>query len=128
MLDRKQTSIELRALRGAPVAIVFWSSDSAASLRTLERVQAVWRQHHQPWTHLITFALDADAQRLAATVRERRIEATVVPCAREAIEPVVLDYGVTALPAVYLIGAEGTLVARNPSLASFTELLAKLLE
>jgi hypothetical protein len=128
VLDRKQTSVELRALRGGPVALVFWSPDSAASVRTLQRVQALWRQHRQPWSHLVAFALDGDAQRLDATVREQRIEATVVPCAREAIEPVVLDYGVTALPSVHLIAPEGTLVARTPSLQTFAELLARLLE
>jgi hypothetical protein len=126
MLDLNAKSRDLRRLQGGPVMVVFWSVEHEASLATLKQWLQLWRRAGFTDDRFLVYALGAGADRLRERVRQAALDVPVIPCGDQFLEPVVMQFGVRALPAGFLLGADGVVLARDPSPAAYAALLAEL--
>ncbi len=121
--DLTGRSRDLSRLRGRPAFIVFWSPDSPASSRTLTALRDAWVDAGQSLEQWIVFAIARDEAALRKAVADLRIEAPVVHCQRDVLDPSILDWHVSALPQSFLLGSDLTIVARDLPIADLRRVL-----
>lgn len=123
LLDLSGRAQELGFPRGAPTLLLFWSPDVPATVDALDRVAEQWSLLGLPRENLLTFGLADSPELLREVRRSLGVDVTVVPCQRGALDPSVVTLRVDALPALILLGPDGTILARDFAAARLRELL-----
>ncbi len=120
-LDGKQ--VDVASFRGVPVLVHWWSTDCEPCKVDLAQIRELQGRYGPKKLAVVGVALDADKTKLA-----RFLQAKPIPWA-QLHEPGGLDsrlaeeFGVLALPTMFLVDADGNVVDRN---VSITELERKL--
>lgn len=102
-------------LSGAPAMLVFWSPDSQASVRLLERLAAVWDRGGADPGQLVALSLSGDAGSIRSLAERRSWSFPVISCDAGFLDPVTLTLSVQGVPRSFLIGADSMLLARDLS-------------
>ena len=126
-LDLAGKSRSLLGLRGEPALLLFFSPEDPAGLDRIVRACSAARTAGLPWSQMLAFGLDDDQAALARAAKRKGLSMPIVPSRSGFLDPTVLRYGVTAVPATYLIGADGTLLARDLPPDRLRTVLSKLL-
>lgn len=66
-------------------------------------------------SQVLIFATDAETSAITTVLANEQWDIPVILCDREFLDADALSYGVRQLPATYLIGADGSLLARGPT-------------
>ena len=107
-----------------PRLFVFWSLEHAPSERRLVQLAHVWQKAGMPIEHLVSYALESDARALRRQAEQHDYAFTIVPGEHGFLHPDWLALGVTAVPDVFFVGQDGTLLARDMSPDRLAALLA----
>lgn len=106
--------IQPARLRGSPLLLTAFSPDHRPSLERLIALQSVWLDAGLPPASLIAYAVDADPTALRELARTRKLSCTLLACDDGFLHPDLLALGVTGVPTSLLVGADHTLLLRDP--------------
>lgn len=119
-------SLDLKALRGSVVVIIFWSADSPHSLLWLRNFRAAWEKMPKDSLRVITVSLDTDRRAL----NERLVALPPGwPTHFDGMgweSPLARSLGINALPTVWIVDKKGVLRTLNAR-ESYTTLIQRLL-
>jgi hypothetical protein len=116
--------LTLSALRGKYVVLVFWASWSESSRNTLARLKPVTAEFPPgPRMTFIAASVDDDAETLPVVANLVPPGMTMCRLVQSDRVPVIETFDVNTLPAVFVLGPDGRLLARNPDLGRLTDLL-----
>jgi len=105
--------IALSDLRGQVVLLEFWATWCGPCYPEIPYLKDVWSEHQDDDFQLIGVALDQDADALQQVVEERDITWPQIQQAEGFDGPVAERYNVSGIPRAYLIGPDGTIVAKD---------------
>jgi hypothetical protein len=111
--------------RGNPLLIVVIAGDHRPSVDQLVALQSAWLDAGLPANHLITYAVDADADSLRELARTRDLRGPIVTCEDGFLHPDLLALGVTGVPTSLLVAADHSLLLRDPPPDRLRALLSK---
>ncbi|GAB4155947.1 MAG: hypothetical protein Fur0037_24290 [Planctomycetota bacterium] len=111
------------ALRGKPAMLVFFSHLHEESVNRLDRLAKVWVSSGLPPETIWAFALESDAERLAALARERRWRFPVIPGSDGFLHPDWIRMRAFGTPANWVVGRDGTLLLHDVSPDRLSEIL-----
>jgi peroxiredoxin len=127
--------INLAEHGGTIVLLNFWRSEDLSSTRKLLEVEQIYKAFSED-TRLVMVAvsLDKDAETAAEFIEDKILTCVICMPTEEAKEILFRDYGVSevsgygdeerfAFPYLYVIGPDGRILARNPSLQELETVL-----
>jgi peroxiredoxin len=124
---------------GKVVLLNFWRSEDLSSTRKLLDIEQVYKTFSEDARIImVAVTLDDDLQRAAEFVEDKILTCVVCIPTQEARELLSRGYGVSevsgyegeerfAFPYLYVIGPDGGVLARNPSLQQLETILDELL-
>jgi beta-lactamase regulating signal transducer with metallopeptidase domain/peroxiredoxin len=105
--------VSLSDLRGQVVLIEFWATWCGPCYPEIPYLRDVWAKYQGEDFQLIGVALDRDAEALQQVVDERGITWPQVRQEEGFGGPIAERYNVSGIPRAYLIGPDGTIVAKD---------------
>lgn len=125
-LDLAGKSRQLADLAGMPGLVAFVSLADDDGLEEFGELLEVFERAGLDAEQVLVFAFDTDDRAARATAEREEWRASVITCDREFLDDAALLYAVRALPACYLIGPDGALLAREPTARRATEIVGAL--
>jgi thiol-disulfide isomerase/thioredoxin len=120
--------VDAAAFRGVPVIVHWWSTDCEPCKVDIAQIRELYGRYGAKKLAVVGVALDGDKAKLL-----KFLEAKPIPWP-QVHEPGGLDsrlaeeFGVLALPTMFLVDAEGNVVDRNVSITDLERKLEKLIE
>ncbi len=125
-LDLTGKARDLASLLGEPVLLLFWSPDHERGLAQITTLLEAATEAGLGKRQILSFGLHADTDQLRDAIEEQGWEVPVIPLNHEFLDPLVVNYGLRSIPSSFLIGPDGTLLARNLSPRRLAEALRAL--
>ncbi len=111
---RKGGFITLDQLRGKPILVVFWSSDSDSFEEILPKLKATLQPYENGDLAVLGVCLDEAEETLDQFVQKNGLSWTQIfyadPAKRHWEHPLVQYYGVRDIPSLWLVNADGIVV------------------
>lgn len=123
-LDTSGKARSLVALRGRAAVLVFWAPADAEGAEHARAWCATARAAGMPTEQILAFALGPEPPPPAG--EPRHLPATVVAASAGFLDDAVMRYRVASVPQCFVLGADGVVVARDPTPTRLAELLARL--
>ena len=125
--DIKGTTVRLDAYRGKYVLIDFWATWCAPCIGELPRLQAAYRTYHDAGFAIIGVSLDESKTAVVDFARARNIPWPQLHNASGSTD-LVEGFGVSSVPATYLIDPEGMVVRIDLRGKALDETLSRLIK
>jgi peroxiredoxin len=120
-------TLRLDSLKGRYVLVDFWATWCAPCVAELPRLQEAYRKHHEAGLEIIGVSLDETTTAVTDFVKVRKLPWFQVHNGTAGVD-LVEAFGVSAIPASYLISPEGNVVRLDLRGAALEATLAKLLK
>jgi len=105
--------IDLAALRGNVVVLIFWSVDSPHSLLWLRDFRSSWETLRRDQVRVVTISLDENRKTLDSRLRELRADWPTHFDGMGWHSPLARSLGINALPTVWILDRKGILKTIN---------------
>lgn len=125
-LDLTGKARDLSSLLGEPVLLLFWSPDHLAGLAQINKLLLAAKKADLATRQVLSFGMHADSDQLRVRIEAEGWKIPVIPLNQEFLDPLVIKYGLRSIPSSFLIGPDGTLLARNLSPTRLTAALRAL--
>lgn len=122
--DGKQTALDTSKVKYTLVD--FWASWCGPCRRESKKLGTLLEEYHSKGFAIYSISLDSDRDKWLAAQKQDGRTWTDVSTLRGLETPAAFDYGVTALPAKFLIDSEGKIVAKNLNGKELEEKLREL--
>jgi thiol-disulfide isomerase/thioredoxin len=116
--DMQGKPFRISDLKGKYVLVDFWATWCTPCVAELPNVQAAFAKYHAKGFEVVSVSLDETAEPVVDFVRSRKIPWRQIHNATAGGD-LVAAYGVTSIPATFLVGPDGTIVRielRGPAL------------
>jgi peroxiredoxin/predicted negative regulator of RcsB-dependent stress response len=117
-------TVRLEAYRGKYVLIDFWATWCAPCIAELPRLQAAYRTYHDAGFEIIGISLDESKTAVVDFARARNIPWAQLHNASGSAD-LVEAFGVSSIPATYLIDPEGTVIRLDARGKALEETLSR---
>lgn len=129
VMDIKFTSmkgeeIDLSKMKGKVVLVDFWATWCGPCIQELPNVQDAYAKFHDKGFEIIAISLDKDESKLKKFVEDKKLPWAQHFDGKGWSNEISTSFGITSIPATYLIGKDGTVVDKNlrgPALAKAIE-------
>lgn len=109
----EQRAFRLRELRGKIVLLDFWATWCAPCVAELGTIKALHEEFAARGLEVVSVSFDLEADTARKFVSEKKLPWTHIWAERADKGPLAERYGVTAIPATFLIGPDGKVIARD---------------
>jgi peroxiredoxin len=124
-LDGKPLSVA--QYKGKVVLIDFWATWCGPCVAELPNVLKAYEDYHPKGFEIVGISLDSDEQKTRAFVKERKMSWPQYFDGKGWDNKLAGQYGVHAIPATYLLDAEGRVIGRDLRGEDLTKAVAKAL-
>ena len=114
--DVKDTAgkrLALADFKGKVVLVDFWATWCGPCVAELPNVLAAYEKHHAKGLEIIGVSLDRDREKLASFTKERKMAWAQVFDGDSGPDALAARYGITSIPATFLLDGEGKIIAKN---------------
>jgi peroxiredoxin len=125
--DLTGKTMSREALRGRFILVDFWATWCAPCIAELPRLQDAYRKYHGSGLEILSVSLDETRAAVVDFVKVRKLPWLQVHNATGGAD-LVEAFGVSSIPASYLIDREGTIIHLDPRGPALETILAKLLK
>ncbi len=126
-VDLKGQPLDLAAYRGKVVLIDFWATWCGPCVAELPHVLAAYEKFHAKGFEIIGISLDKERARLDAFLEQHKMTWVQFFDGQGWENKLSRQYGISAIPATFLLDANGRIVARDLTGSELEDELAKLL-
>ena len=125
--DIQGRAVRLAAYRGKYVLLDFWATWCGPCVAELPRIQAAYRAYHDAGFEIIGVSLDESKAAVVDFVKARKLPWPQIHNGGAATD-LVQSFGVTSIPATYLIDPDGTIIRIDLRGKALDETLARLIK
>jgi peroxiredoxin len=125
--DIKGRAVRLDSYRGKYILVDFWATWCAPCIAELPRLQTAYRTYHDAGFEIIGISLDESRTAVVDFARARNIPWPLLHNASASAD-LVESFGVSSIPATYLIDPEGTVVRLDLRGKALDETLKRLIK
>ena len=121
------TAFNVTSLRGKPVAVYYWASWNGSATGDFTKIKAALASYSGK-VELVCVNLDNAAAEASNFLRTTPVPGTHLFQPGGLESPLAVQYGITVLPNMFLLGADGKVVSRSVQASTLEEELKKLLK
>lgn len=125
--DLSGKTFRLSSLRGKYVLVDFWATWCGPCLVELPRIQEAYRKHHEAGLEVVSVSLDETRSAVVDFVKVRQLPWIQLHNGTAGAD-LVEAFGVTSIPASYLIDPEGTVIRLDLRGAKLDAVLDQLIQ
>ena len=126
--DTQGKMVSLHENLGKVTLIDFWASWCAPCRQENPNVVRIYNQFKDKGLAIIGVSLDKDADRWIKAIEDDKLTWLQVSNLKEWKDPIAKEYGITAIPATYLLDEKGVIIARDLSSEELEVKLNELLK
>ncbi|MCE5200078.1 MAG: TlpA disulfide reductase family protein [Armatimonadota bacterium] len=105
-------TVKLSDFSGKPTVVVFWASWCPHCQRELPVLQKVYKDL-KPGANFVGLSVDQDIKDARSLVKDKGITFPNAYCGTSSGEKVMNTYGISGIPAIYVLDKNGTVKARH---------------
>ncbi|WP_020474119.1 thioredoxin-like domain-containing protein [Zavarzinella formosa] len=121
------TSFNVKSLRGKPVVVYYWASWNGAATSDFKKI-ALALEAHPGKVELVCVNLDNSAGDATKFVAGNTAGGTHLFQPGGLDSPLAMQYGITVLPNMFLVGADGKVISRSVQATTLEEELKKVVK
>ena len=106
-------SISLRQSLGKVTIIDFWASWCKPCRAENPNVVALYAKYHAKGFNILSVSLDKEASDWKAAITKDKLTWNHVSNLKEFEDPIALQYGINAIPTIFVLDAKGVIVAKD---------------
>ena len=127
--DPKGKEISLKDTMGKKATIVdFWASWCMPCRQENPNMVALYKEFHEKGLNIIGVSLDSDSSEWITAIAVDQLNWPQISNLKQWEDPIAKLYNVSAIPATFLLDADGNIVAKNISGAELKKKVAELLK
>ena len=127
--DPKGKEISLKDAMGKKATIVdFWASWCMPCRQENPNMVALYKEFHEKGLNIIGVSLDSDSSEWITAIAVDQLNWPQISNLKQWEDPIAKLYNVSAIPATFLLDADGNIVAKNISGAELKKKVAELLK
>ncbi len=120
--------VDLAEMKGKVVLVDYWATWCGPCVEELPSVKAAYDKYHAKGFEILGISLDEDKDALTAFIKEHEIPWSQDFTGKGWETELAARYGITSIPATFLVGKDGKIVARDLRGEALGEAVAKHLE
>ncbi len=106
-------SISLKQSLGKVTIIDFWASWCKPCRAENTNVVALYAKYHAKGLNILSVSLDKEASAWKAAIAKDKLTWNHVSNLKEFEDPIALQYGINAIPSIYILDAKGVIIAKD---------------
>ena len=106
-------SISLKQSLGKVTIIDFWASWCKPCRAENPNVVALYAKYHAKGLNILSVSLDKEASAWKAAIAKDKLTWNHVSNLKEFEDPIALQYGINAIPSIYILDAKGVIIAKD---------------
>jgi len=106
-------SISLKQSLGKVTIVDFWASWCKPCRAENPNVVALYAKYHAKGLNILSVSLDKEASAWKAAIAKDKLTWNHVSNLKEFEDPIALQYGINAIPTIYVLDAKGVIIAKD---------------
>lgn len=106
-------SISLKQSLGKVTLVDFWASWCKPCRAENPNVVALYAKYHAKGLNILSVSLDKEASAWKAAIAKDKLTWNHVSNLKEFEDPIALQYGINAIPSIYILDAKGVIIAKD---------------
>jgi len=106
-------SISLKQSLGKVTIVDFWASWCKPCRAENPNVVALYAKYHAKGLNILSVSLDKDASAWKAAIAKDKLTWNHVSNLKEFEDPIALQYGINAIPTIFVLDAKGVIIAKD---------------
>ncbi len=106
-------SISLKQSLGKVTIVDFWASWCKPCRAENPNVVALYAKYHDKGLNILSVSLDKEASAWKAAIAKDKLTWNHVSNLKEFEDPIALQYGINAIPSIYILDAKGVIIAKD---------------
>ncbi len=104
------SKFDIKKLRGKVVLVDFWATWCVPCVKEVPNLKKAYDKYHDKGFEIVSISLDANKEDLTKFVDEEKMNWTHIYFGDNGDNPLALKYQVEAIPAMFLVGKDGTVI------------------
>lgn len=112
-LNPEGKSISLKQSLGKVTLVDFWASWCKPCRAENPNVVALYAKYHAKGLNILSVSLDKEASAWKAAIAKDKLTWNHVSNLKEFEDPIALQYGINAIPSIFILDAKGVIIAKD---------------